>query len=254
MKPLKFTLMTGVAAMVISGAAIAQNTMNNDSSVSLSNMEDDAIVTLTGTVAEISGDEFQLNYGGNEMITVELDNFGFTGDETEYLTIGESVTVRGVLDDDLFEGREIEASDVRLNDSYVYYYYDVPAMSTDMSNRNNQDNQNNDANQAQMNDGAYVYLTGEVTEVENDMAMVSDNSTTYQVDMSELGYDATDDEGMQKIEVGDVVYLYGEVESGFFTDKQIVADGIVEMRERDASMRTGNNTQGNNNDNNQSTM
>jgi uncharacterized protein YdeI (BOF family) len=260
MKKFTMTLMVGAATLALSTPVAAQSTMgqseaqiqpsagnvNATTDTRISEMNDEQLVVLTGTVASIDDDEFILNYGGNQNITVELDRFGFDGDETEYLTIGESVTVSGYIDDDLFEGREIEALDVRLNDSYVYYYYDTPALTQGNMNADN-DMQANNTNTEEMSDGSYASLTGSVTEINGDMATVStNNGMTIEVDLSELGYDATDDEGMQKIELGDRLYVYGEMDEGFFNNRQLVADGVVEMRQR-GNMATGsrNNTTNN---------
>ena len=70
--------MAGVAAIVLTGAAIAQNTSTSNTDNSpLASLQNDAFVTLTGTVSNITDDEFELNYGDDNTITVELDNFDF---------------------------------------------------------------------------------------------------------------------------------------------------------------------------------
>lgn len=231
-------LMTGT---MVAGAAYATSEMSTDSrptasadatasttpSASATNpapaqMEDGNLVSLTGTVAEIRGDEFDLNYGGNQMVTVELDNFGFSGDETEYLTQGENVTVTGVVDDDLFEGREIEATNVSLNDSYVLYYYDTPNYNT----------MDNNSNSSAMEDGTYATMTGTVQNIDGMVAMVKGATMSMNVDFSDLGYNPFDDEGMQKIEKGDRVYVTGEIDSDFFSDKELMASSVIELRQQ----------------------
>ena len=268
MKSFSKTLMVGAAILAMSASANAQTTatdttnsvqMNSQTTATtetpatnsvttattrMNQLEDESRVVITGTVASIDGDEFELNYGGDKTITVELDRFGFGGDETEYLTVGESVTVSGFIDDDLFEGREIEALDVRLNDSYVYYYYDSPAMAGNNYTRRTQSNDSTE-NMADLNDGSYFSMTGTVTAIDGDMAMVrGSNNRMIKVDLSELGYNAFDDEGMQKIEVGDQVYTYGEIDDGFFTDKKLVADSIVELRQRRTTGASATGVQG----------
>ena len=252
MKKLTMTLMVGAATLALSTGAMAQQTstqaeiqpsagdMQTTVDTKINQLKDDSMVVITGMVAEIDGDEFMLNYGGNQMLTVELDRFGFDGEETQYLTVGESVTVSGYIDDDLFEGREIEARDVRLNDSYVYYYYDTPNLSQNYGSYNNSTTVTADMNDSEtemqstqnMEDGTYFSMTGSVTAIDGMMATVEGNNQTISVDMSELGYDPTDDEGLQKIEIGDRVFVYGEIDDGFFTDKQLMASGAVELQQR----------------------
>ena len=257
MKTLATTLMIGAATFALSTNVMAQtaieaqtNTkvqtqaesqaqiqpssggMNTTADKRMEQLNDDSRVVITGTVAEIDGDEFQLNYGGNKTITVEMDRFGFEGDETKYLTVGESVTVSGFIDDDLFEGREIEALDVRLNDSYVYYYYDQPNLSQNYGSYNQQSSEDMASSNEQLQDGSYFSMTGEVMALNGAVATVKGTTQTIDVDMSELGYDPTDDEGLQKIEVGDRVFAYGEIDDGFFTSKKLVATGTVELQKR----------------------
>ena len=111
-------------------------------------------------------------------------------------------------------------------------------MNNDMNNRRNMnDNANAEVNAFEMNDGAYVYLTGEVTEMNGDMAMVGDNNTTYKVDLSELGYDALMTKVCKRLRPAMSLSLWWG-RGRIFSDKKIVADGIIEMRARDASMMT----------------
>lgn len=188
----------------------------------LPNMQDQSHIVLTGKVGQIDGDEFELIYGNNSKITVELDRFGFTGDETKRLTPGESVTVTGYLDDDLFEGREIEAYNIRMNDSRVYYY----TTESQPVYRYTYDPY------AEPEEGAFVTMKGTVSDVKGDEFTVSDGNNRMKVDVSEIGYDPFDDEGFQKIENGDEVYIYGTINDSFYESREIMASGLIEMQKR----------------------
>lgn len=205
-------------ALIGYGANAQAQTLAEEMTTPLNSMPDEALITLSGIVGEVGADEFKLNYGTDE-ITVELDRFGWTGNETNYLVPGESVTVRGYIDDDLFEGREIEAYNLRLNDSYVYYYttdvdpvyfytYDVDTA---------------------LQDGTEVSVTGRVSNVGNGEFTVTNDNGAMRVDIAGLGYDPLDDEGLQKVEAGDRVYVYGQIDNDFFEAREITADGIVEL-------------------------
>ena len=191
-------------------ASASTSATATSSGLSLAQMQDDAYVVVDGTVGEISGDEFTLNMT-NGSIVVELDRFDWDGDETKYLTVGESVTVTGFIDDDFLEGREIEATQVLLNDSYVYYYTGDAMPSYEVS----------------MQDGAYISTTGQVSNLNGDEFIVTNRNSQIKVDVSELGYDPTDEEGLQKIENGDTVYVYGNYDKGVFEANELVAQGII---------------------------
>lgn len=218
-KKLTIALLTG-SILGMSGQASAE-TLAEKVTTPLTAMQDNAPIVLTGTVGEVRTDEFDLKYGAGEII-VELDRFGWDGNEANYLIPGESVTVSGYIDDDLFEGREIEATNMRLNDSYVYYYttdayptyyyiYD-----TDYT----------------LDDGTFVTMKGEVSKISGDEFTVSNSVSTMRVDVSDIGYDPFDDDGLQKIEAGDEVYVYGNADSNFFESKEIMADGVMELTAR----------------------
>jgi hypothetical protein len=193
---------------------------------------------LEGQIESIMDDEFVLNYGGQQNITVELDNFGFDGDETQYLTVGENVTVKGFVDDDLFEGREIEATQVELSDQYITYFYmpmDGQGETMDRQNNNSDrmaSNNNSMSSGTQAyDDGAYIRVTGTVQSINDDEMMVQTDNRNMTVDISELDYDVTGDDNAQalNVEQGDRVYVYGEMNDEFFDSRELVADGVVEL-------------------------
>lgn len=191
-------------------------------------MNDGSNIAMTGQVGEIRNDEFDLHYGyddnTNRMITVELDKFGWTGNETRYLSAGENVTVYGFIDDDLFEGREVEAYQILLNDSFVTYSYDTSDLSLPRSSYSSPE------------DGSYVTASGIVTDVDGEEFTVSDGTNTIRVEANDLGYDPFDNDGFQKIENGDRVYVYGELDKDFFESNEIDAERIIEYQSFDSAM------------------
>jgi uncharacterized protein YdeI (BOF family) len=76
-------------------------------------------ITITGEVSSAVGESFLLDYGrGN--ITVEMDDFDWY--EENVLLPGDDVTVTGMVDDDFYEFRTIEASAVYIDKLRAYRY------------------------------------------------------------------------------------------------------------------------------------
>lgn len=239
-----FTTLATVFAIGLSvnGAVLAQNNTATSSATPITNMEDASPVVLTGTVGEIRDDEFDLRYRGN-MITVELDRFGWNADEAaELLRSGESVTISGYIDDDLFEGREIKAYNVRLNDRDLYYYttsmipvYDYSYSNQDRNNRSaNSQSANQRANNT-LSDGAYVTMTGTVSGISGDEFTLTGNNRSMTVDVSDLGYEPFSEDRYQRIQNGDRVYIYGQITDEFFDSKEIVASRMTKIMDNTRS-------------------
>lgn len=199
---------------------LAAGTANADSQSTdkLATLPDESYVSVTGNIGDIRSNEFDLKYGNGKTITVELDQFGWEGNETKYLVPGESATVYGYIDDDLFEGREIEAFNIQLNESYVYYY-----------NTDSGDNQYYNMSGNEQRDETTVSMTGQVSKVDDDQFTLTNKNGSVRVDVSELGYDPLDNQGVQQIVNGDRVYVYGKLDSNFFDKQEIAASGLVEL-------------------------
>lgn len=207
-----YMYLAGAALLFPTAIAYAETTANP-----LPTYTDGAPVVLTGTVDAIRSDEFDLNYGTGK-ITVELDGWGWTGNETRYLRTGERVTISGRIDDDLFEGREVEAENIFLPGSYNYYY------TTDIYPSYYWYYDDNNTVQ----DGSYASMRGTVSNISGDeFTLTSANNASMKVDVSDMGYDPFDNEGLQKVENGDHVHVYGEIDDGFFERREIMADSIV---------------------------
>lgn len=228
-----FTILTTVFAigLGVNGAALAQNSAVTNSATPIANMEDESSVVLTGKVGEIRDDEFDLRYQGN-MVTVELDRFGWDADEaTQLLRSGESVTVSGYIDDDLFEGREIKAHNVRFNDRDLYYYTNqmIPVYEDSYSNQNRNDQSADNRANHTLSDGTYVTMAGTVSGISGNEFTLTGNNRRMTVDVSELGYEPFSQDRYQRIQNGDRVYIYGQITDEFFDSKEIVASSMTKM-------------------------
>lgn len=212
------TLLTAALVTPLTFGAVQAAEVEVDNT--LSGFRDGAPVVLTGNITEIRSDEFDLNYGSG-MITVELDGWKWTGNETAYLEVGDSVTVSGKLDDDLFEGREVEADNLYLSDKRVYYYTDDSYPSYYMTYNSY------DTTPETMDDGSYLTMRGQVSNVNGDeFTLTSATGMSMIVDVDDLDNNPLDNTGTQ-IKNGDIVSVYGEIDDGFFEDKEIEADSVI---------------------------
>ena len=218
------TLMATSALFIAAGQPVLaeQVKASGVDATPLSSMPDQAHVILSGIVSDVRDDEFDLKYETNT-ITVELDNFGWTEAEMAMVRPGQKMVVEGFIDDDLFEGREIEAFGLNIYDDYMYYY------TTDRSPSLDQYYSKEKLGAQSTEDGAYVVMTGTVSGINGTEFMLKNGNKTMQVDTGMLGYDPYDDEGLQKISNGDRVHVYGEIDDGFFENKEIMAQGVVKL-------------------------
>lgn len=186
-------------------------------------LADDTWISLSGSVEEASADAFVLNQGTHD-VTVEMDDWDWYAEGYKLLE-GDNVTVYGWVDDDLFERSTIEASAVYVENLDTYFYasgadeedvaYTVAVPVVD----------------------SYVALRGEVTDVRGDEFTLNDGAGRIEVETEEMAENPLDEEGFQRIEVGDLVSVTGEVETEFFEGRVIEADSIVTLRE-DRGKRT----------------
>jgi uncharacterized protein YdeI (BOF family) len=174
---------------------------------------DDSWISLSGTVTAVTPDAFALDYGKG-MITVEMDD-GDRDADAYKLIEGDKVTVNGIIDDDLFETRTIEASSVYVEKLDTYFY----------------------ASAADEEDTFVTYwspvvvsrtvVQGTVTEVNDEEFVLNTGARTVTVEVEEMPYNPLDDEGYQKVDVGDRVSVTGTMDYDLFEGRELVADSLV---------------------------
>jgi uncharacterized protein YdeI (BOF family) len=178
---------------------------------------DDSWVSLSGTVKAIDPDSFLLDYGEQD-ITVEMDDADRQA-ETYALRMGDKVTVNGAIDDDFFENTTIEASSVYIEKLGRYFFASALdeedfAAVTYVS---------------PIDSGVAVH--GMVTNVTGDEFTIDNGLRRVRIDVGDMTYDPLDDDGYQKIEVGDVVRVEGRIDDDFFESREIMARSIVTLAE-----------------------
>jgi uncharacterized protein YdeI (BOF family) len=174
---------------------------------------DDSWISLSGTVTAVTPDAFTLDYGKG-MITVEMDD-GDRDADAYKLIEGDKVTVNGIIDDDLFETRTIEASSVYVEKLDTYFY----------------------ASAADEEDTFVTYwspvvvsrtvVQGTVTEVNDEEFVLNTGARTVTVEVEEMPYNPLDDVGYQKVDVGDRVSVTGTMDYDLFEGRELVADSLV---------------------------
>lgn len=82
-------------------------------------------ISLSGRVAAIEEDFFTLDYGAGRVRVDLEDGLDWFPPGTPGLTIGEPVTVNGLIDDDMFQSREIEATSIYRQSMQTFLYSDA---------------------------------------------------------------------------------------------------------------------------------
>ncbi len=201
------TLMTGIATFSVYG---------NDAQAKspLKNYQDGSYITLQGKVQNVSDDEFVLMVG-NEKVDVDFNEWDLTNnvDLRNYLTNGETVYISGKVDKDLFSDNEVEADNIYFSKTYDYYYVTDynPAYTAYYSNAGT------------ALDGTFISTRGTVTSKDGDEFLIDAKGREIQIDTSELNNEMTD------VDVGDRIYVYGEVDYDLFERREIMADSIVKI-------------------------
>ena len=177
-------------------------------------MADGSYISLSGTVTSSTLDSFILDYGEG-LVTVEMDDWDWYGDAYGILPEDE-VAVYGYVDDDFYETTSIEASSVYVKDLNTYYY----ASGAD------------EESTAYVSTTWYDYdytVTGIVDSVNGREFTVDTGTRQMTVDTWQLGFNPLDDEGFLKIEKGDRVTVYGDLDMNVFDDREISAETIVKL-------------------------
>ena len=207
---------TGIGTLALSGLLAAPLTAQDPYTT-----PDDTWISVTGTVESIQPDEFALKYDteGAGWITVEMDDGDRDADAFK-LELGDTVTVLGVVDDDLFERRTVEASSVYVRNLGTYFY----ASSVD----------DEDAfvriPEPLMVNSAHVQ--GTVSAVGETEFMINVGPRQVVVKVNEMVYNPLDDEGTQRVKPGDVVSVYGTLDHNFLEGREILASSIVTIKKR----------------------
>jgi uncharacterized protein YdeI (BOF family) len=170
-------------------------------------------IVLGGTAEDVGPDSFELDYGDGQ-VTVEMDDHDRDADGY-VLRNGDEVKVSGLVDDDLFESTSIEASSVYVEKLGTYFFAhsadeeDVPLIIASTN--------------------ADSSIIGTVTGVGANEFVLDRGVRSITVEVENMAYDPLDDEGYQRIELGDVVSVVGTFDRDFFEGRELEARSIVTL-------------------------
>lgn len=172
-------------------------------------------ISISGTVNTVNKDAFFMEYG-NSQIIVEMDD-GDQDADAYVLLPGDEVIVNGVIDDDFFETTSIEAASVhvkRLNATYYASALDEEDYPTWLY---------------WLPRSGEVLVQGRVTSIEDSEFTVDEGLRTVKVDVDDMPYNPLDDQGFQRVAVGDLVMISGELSESLFEDEKIEASAILKI-------------------------
>lgn len=176
---------------------------------------DDSWISIDGTVEEVMPDAFLLSYGDGS-ITVEMDD-GDRDADAYKLIEGDTVTVSGIMDDDFLETATIEASSVYVQNLGTYFYSSAF------------DEEDTFVTITGPAVPARTVIQGLVTDVSGDEFTLHTGLTDVTIETEDMLYDPLDDEGYQRIDVGDRVSVTGSMDYDLFEGYDFVAQTIITL-------------------------
>jgi uncharacterized protein YdeI (BOF family) len=201
----KLLVAAAVPTVIIATHAVAQEAQE---------APDDSWVSISGTIVSTSPESFKLDHGEG-VIKVEMDDFDFF-QEGRSLLVNDQVIVYGVVDDDFYEKRTIEASSVFVEDLGTHFYAN-PIDEEDFLTWT----------AASPIDTGRVEMTGLVTSIDGREFTISNAAHRVQVDTAMMPFNPLDDKGYLRVDVGDWVKVGGTVDRALFDERELSADWIV---------------------------
>jgi len=181
-------------------------------------MADNTWITISGEVESVDADTFMLDYGDGYVI-VEMDDGDRDADAYKLLK-GDKVTVSGRVDDDFLETTKIEAGSVYVENTGTTFF------------SSSVDEETSESLVATVSVPVVVAETivqGTVTDVDEHEFTVDAGVTDLRVDVNEMLYNPLDDEGYQKIDVGDRVNVAGNIDNDLFEGNELMADSVIKL-------------------------
>lgn len=169
-------------------------------------------IRLDGTIVSTAPSTFVLDYG-DETITVEVDDWDLAREGVSLLP-GDRVSVTGRVDQDIFLGAAIEASAIYLHELDTVYY------------ANAADEEEFGLAAVPLRAAADgVDYTGWVTGASEGGFKLGAGPTLINVDTRQLSTPLAKD----GIDVGDRVYVWGDLELPVDAEAKLMAEGLVEL-------------------------
>lgn len=184
------------------------------------NASNNSWITVSGEITDTADDAFTLKYGA-QSIPVEIGDMGWYSDGRQMLE-GQNVTVTGMIDDDLFERRSIEARSVYV-DSLNTYYYASAADEEDSFYPYGDSYYYGDV------DVDSIALTGTVENIIGRQFKLDTGSRAVTIDTSTMSYNPLDGEGYHRVGEGDRVRVTGSADTSIFDLHEVDASTLVTL-------------------------
>lgn len=215
----------GVGEASLENDAAAVGSAGLDPKTRLAAATDRSRINLTGTVVSTTPNSFVLDYG-SDTVTVEMDDWDWFR-EGKALAAGDSVVVRGRVDDDLWQAKRIEADSVYVRNLNTHFF----ASAADEEDFGT----------------SIVYVppnptpgssdsTGFVTAVEGQEFTIGSGTAAIRVDSSSLAANKK-----PQVKIGDRVYVWGDLDLDPQERTEIMAKGIV-LLAKDRTRMSGGGT------------
>jgi uncharacterized protein YdeI (BOF family) len=166
-------------------------------------------VTITGEVKSAVGESFVLDYGAGD-ITVEMDDFDWYNENV--LLPGDDVTITGLVDNDFYERRTIEASSVYIDKLQAFRY---------ASSADEEGGYYAHPLARYATDDEWIGISGTVVSREGEELTVNTGPQEIEVDTEDLA--RTPD-----VSEGDRVSIYGKMDDNeLFDDRELEAYSVT---------------------------
>lgn len=177
-------------------------------------------VSLNGKVKDVDVETFTVALNGTE-ITVEMDDYDWYNENV--MLPGDEVTVTGVLDNDFYERRTIEASSVYVQKLGRYYY-----ANSDDEEGGYYSSYLAGTGLIGAKEGDWLSLVGTVIEIGESEFRLDTGPQIVSVETDGLTYDPLKPDSLNRLKIGDRVSIAGEMDDAdFFEAREIEASSVV---------------------------
>jgi uncharacterized protein YdeI (BOF family) len=210
--------LTTAAATALPMGAMAESyptTTTGTDQAEVQTTEVGRMVTLSGVIKDVTDDTFTLDYGPNT-ITVEMDGYDWYSQNP--LLKGDVVVVRGLMDEDFFNERRVEASSVFVDSLNTYFYADPTDDEAETTSYTG-----NIAGKLFANENS-VSVVGVITQLET--------RTDFEIDvgMKKIQVDASKLDTMPPLEIGDRVNVEGKMEDAdLFGGREMIVNDLIKI-------------------------
>lgn len=208
------TALTAACTLAVMTAAHAVT------SESVQNVEDGSYISLTGTVTSLTSEGFTVKYDVDNVIEVETDELTEKG---EVVKVGEYVSLIGEVEDSWFTNKKIEATSLYVPATDRYYFDPEHAEETA---RKRHELIQKYAGLNTIEDGTYMGLYGKVYAINDQEFTLRIGDVDYSIDTDRMEVGPLDEGVANPLQVGDVVYVSGEVDKYMFEETEIEAEYV----------------------------